>query len=370
MDQSQSPGERPRARSRGISFRSDKSSGSKPKVDISETAAEKARRDSIWKGGSKANPNAAMSEAQPGVDEKAPVADTPKAAAVFEKSTLASLRSIEHKDADGNPITDPDLSNPTRPRWERPLDTIRSFERAIDGDYKRKSMSRAASYDPREHFAGGGGGGHSRRSSYYGGGYNHSTYQSTTEVLRAPGYDSGSQVGGYYANRRPDSYYDNSSPIPSAPPTRNRYGQRVTSDTLPRSASQMGSRNGFYPQHGYQQSHDTVYTNGSDSTGPWANSTDPTSSENSSIDKMHANGKRVSPQPVDNYGYDGYNGNTIREEYGQDNEAGVYGGPSGYNGVSAVPSHAAPAPAARAPIKLGGGVAPLATLPKAVVFQQ
>lgn len=129
----------------------------------------------------------------------------------------------------------------------------------------------------------------------------------------------------------------------------------MTSDTLPRSASQMGSRNGFYPQHGYQQSHDTVYTNGSDSTGPWANSTDPTSSENSSIDKMHANGKRVSPQPVDNYGYDGYNGNTIREEYGQDNEAGVYGGPSGYNGVSAVPSHAAPAPAARAPIKLGGG---------------
>lgn len=129
MDQSQSPGERPRARSRGISFRSDKSSGSKPKVDISETAAEKARRDSIWKGGSKANPNAAMSEAQPGgassfslvpnsvffvvttmavaaqVDEKAPVADTPKAAAVFEKSTLASLRSIEHKDADGNPIS-------------------------------------------------------------------------------------------------------------------------------------------------------------------------------------------------------------------------------------------------------------------------
>jgi hypothetical protein len=34
---------------------------------------------------------------------------------------------------------DPDLSNPTRPRLERPLDTIRSFEKAIDAGYKRRS---------------------------------------------------------------------------------------------------------------------------------------------------------------------------------------------------------------------------------------
>ena len=32
----------------------------------------------------------------------------------------------------------PDLSNPTRPRWERPLDTIRSFEAAIDAEYKAR----------------------------------------------------------------------------------------------------------------------------------------------------------------------------------------------------------------------------------------
>jgi hypothetical protein len=38
---------------------------------------------------------------------------------------------------------DPDKSNPTRSRWERPLDTIRSFEAAIDGAYKRKSMIRS-----------------------------------------------------------------------------------------------------------------------------------------------------------------------------------------------------------------------------------
>ena len=38
---------------------------------------------------------------------------------------------------------DPDLSNPTRPRMERPLDTIRSFEAAIDGSYNRRASFRA-----------------------------------------------------------------------------------------------------------------------------------------------------------------------------------------------------------------------------------
>lgn len=85
---------------------------------------------------------------------------------VTERVTLDSLRDTQHKDADGNvicmykshiiriayannAIAEPDLSNPTRPRWERPLDTIRSFEKAIDGGYKRRSMSRAStSYTP------------------------------------------------------------------------------------------------------------------------------------------------------------------------------------------------------------------------------
>lgn len=40
-------------------------------------------------------------------------------------------------------LADPDLSNPTRNRWERPLDTIRSFEAAIEGDYARRSMYRS-----------------------------------------------------------------------------------------------------------------------------------------------------------------------------------------------------------------------------------
>lgn len=68
-----------------------------------------------------------------------------------------------------------------------------------------------------------------------------------------------------------------------------------------------GNGNGVYPQHGYHQSHDTVtsgQTYNSDSTGPWANGTDP-SSENSSLDRINA----TNPQ--------------------QDN---VYGGQNGYGG--------------------------------------
>ena len=38
------------------------------------------------------------------------------------------------RDVFGQPITVPDVSNPTRSRDERPLDTIRSFEYAVSGD--------------------------------------------------------------------------------------------------------------------------------------------------------------------------------------------------------------------------------------------
>lgn len=43
-------------------------------------------------------------------------------------------------------LADPDLSNPTRNRWERPLDTIRSFEAAIEGDYARRSIYRSGKF--------------------------------------------------------------------------------------------------------------------------------------------------------------------------------------------------------------------------------
>ena len=127
-------------------------------------------------------------------------------AAVFEKATIESLRAVQHKDRDGNLIgksrrvdavlcrlaldsdiavaAEPDLTNPTRSRWERPLDTIRSFDKNIEAGYKRRSLSRSGrfrdhsakdarhrlthadlvseSHDQREQLA-------SRRSSHYGG---------------------------------------------------------------------------------------------------------------------------------------------------------------------------------------------------------
>ena len=43
------------------------------------------------------------------------------------------------KDDEGNTINEPDRSNPTRYRFERPLDTIRSFNAAAEGTSHRRS---------------------------------------------------------------------------------------------------------------------------------------------------------------------------------------------------------------------------------------
>nr|ADO29925.1 hypothetical protein PP103 [Penicillium paxilli] len=77
----------------------------------------------------KADPNMALYEAQP-----MSVNTQPGTRDQF------SLRAIQHKDRSGNLITDPDLSNPTRNRLERPLDTIRSFEAAIDAHRRQDRM--------------------------------------------------------------------------------------------------------------------------------------------------------------------------------------------------------------------------------------
>lgn len=118
-----------------------------------------------------------------------------------------------------------------------------------------------------------------------------------------------SQNGGYYGGRQPS--YNDGGP---QRPMRGGYGNRMPSDG--------GRGNGVYPQPGYHQSHDTV---GSDSTGPWANSTDP-SSENSSLDRINATTK---PSP-DGYGYNNYSSGPIPEngQYAPQNGYGQrMGGP-------------------------------------------
>nr|POF16767.1 uncharacterized protein c19c7.04c [Quercus suber] len=315
MDQPTSPtSPRPHA-PRAFSHRSDRSNGSKGKIDLTESPADKAKRDGIWKNTSKANPNAAINEAQPG------------AAALLEESTLQPLRDITHKDVHGNIIADPDLSNPTRPRLERPLDTIRSFEKAIDNGYKRRSSYRSESYQDQT----------SRRNSGYFGANNENN------VNRY-----GQSSGGYYGGGRQDSYG------PGGPRTRYS-GSRMQSE----SAIQRP-----YGQHGYHQSQHTMNTDpGSDSTGPWATSTDP-SSENSSIDPNNSFAKPSDPygQGPNGYGHPngGAFGGPIFEEQGQGSYGETYPQQDGYNGRPVAAPPVQSPPEVRRPIQLGNsGNAPL-----------
>ncbi|EEH10744.1 predicted protein [Histoplasma capsulatum G186AR] len=163
--------------SSGKSEKSRKSSGSQHKIKLTETHEEKE----AYRPRTYADPTRAIQELQP-------------AAVALQKSNLESLRAIQHKDIYGNPITDPDLSNPTRHRFERPLDTIRSFEAAIDGSY----LNRRVSYIRGDESANGG---YSRRSSYFGdrgGGYgNH----------RIGGYNEQANYSNHrLAPSRPDSF--------------------------------------------------------------------------------------------------------------------------------------------------------------------
>ncbi|TPR08629.1 Aminopeptidase I zinc metalloprotease (M18) family protein [Aspergillus niger] len=178
------PAAPPGRQSRGFSFgaksdRSQRSSNSSKRPQISETSDEKHRRQLH----SKADPMVAMSEAQPNL-------------VALEQSTLGSLRTMQHKDQYGNIITDPDLSNPTRPRFERPLETIRSFEAAIYGTYS----SRPASYVRTESTPATPGPEHSRRGSYFGAQNGHA---------QRGHYDQGGHYNGRGAYSRPDSYVEN-----------------------------------------------------------------------------------------------------------------------------------------------------------------
>ncbi|GAM83506.1 hypothetical protein ANO11243_014940 [Dothideomycetidae sp. 11243] len=262
MDQHSSPS-RPRAGSRSFSLHSDKSGHGKDHVQTPGDRAEKERRDSFMRGESKANPNAAVQELQPQAE--------------------------------------PDLSNPTRSRWERPLDTIRSFERAIDGDYKRRTISRG----------------------------------------RFNGGPSPSKANGYYSNR-PESFYDSYGGAP--PPPRARFSRGMSEGGMGRHFNGYGQT----PQNGFNvASHE-----GSDSTGPWGNSTDP-SSQNSSYERLNGINKH-GQSPEHNYGaHDNYAARPINEEIDD------YGYPprppqKSFNQYGSPPPPPHAEPVARQPIKLGG----------------
>lgn len=250
MSPQQKRSDRPRAIS-SISYASTHShrssrSREERKLELTESAKDKRRLEG------KSDPTKALSEAQP-------------AAVALEDSNLDNLRMMQHKDQDGNLITDPDRSNPTRPRLERPLDTIRSFNAAAEGTTQRRSSYQR----PQSQF--GGWDAQSRRTSHYG------------SPGARPGPRPGSN-GGYY-NRaasygfRPDAFAEEGGPVQQVVPRPHHMRYQ--------SAPYMNGQESPGSIHSHQQSYETM-TSGSDEM---SKSTDP-SSQNSSFDQLHQMGQR------------------------------------------------------------------------------
>lgn len=267
------PETRPRSKST-LSFKSGKSGTSHSRK---ESHDEKQHLHAH----TKADPNAAMMESQP-------------IAAALEKPTLQSLRSFAHTDIRGNPIEEPDISNPTRSKWERPLDTIRSFEAAIDNEYRRRAQTMRADTNTEimSNY-----GGASRRSSYYGG-------------------HEQNRYSGYYGNRQAarDSWMDNAQGMggPVGGPPRGRYN-RMQQDPQ---YNRYSNGHNVYPNQGYHQSRDTVNTNGSNGSHSDPYGTDP-SSDNSSVERAAPPVRQ--PDMGEQYGFTGFGGGPIMEEGGQRN---------------------------------------------------
>ncbi|KAK3695088.1 hypothetical protein B0T22DRAFT_477786 [Podospora appendiculata] len=288
-------------KNRSFSFRSDKShdsngNGSKTtahvkSANLHETSAEKEAK----RIHSKADPTLAMNEAEP------------SAVAATGKSVLAPLRNIQHRDAFGNLIADPDRSNPTRSRWERPLDTIRSFEAAIDGGYSnRKSIYRSdadsiawGNNNNNNHAVAGARFSH---DSYYGGRPPSMMYSNRLEGGSQPDLR---QMGNGHRDNYPDHQqlgYNNSYPPVPQNPGRRGF-PRTTSELQFTQAQRLPNPNEYAIPNNHRSYETVASASGSGTSGePAGYQTDPTSSENSSIDRMQASVPRRPHEPVNDYG--------------------------------------------------------------------
>jgi len=277
---------RPRAAS-ALSHSSNKSRrsiSSSNKLDLTENHKDKKRLNT------KSDPSKALNEATP-------------AAVALEESNLEDLRTVRHKDNEGNVITDPDRSNPTRYRLERPLDTIRAFNAAAEG-----TSSRRSSFHQRQSPQYAYENSHSRRNSYYS--------NPASPQRPRPGY------GGYYRN---SSYgLGPQSSVEEVPGAAQMYGRNTRQQSNPYHGPTGDSPMSAQSQ---QYSYDNM-TSGSDENGK---STNP-SSQNSSFDQLHLrkpeepvydnpyvnelNFSPISPQkpylpyaaPSDNHGQDNFQG--------------------------------------------------------------
>ncbi|KAJ3579587.1 hypothetical protein NPX13_g979 [Xylaria arbuscula] len=295
---SQQQPSRSRPRSRAFSFRSDKSQKSANaqahKVNLTETSAEKEAH----RLHGKADPRMALNEREPAMEAQTVSSDRP------------ALRSIQHKDVQGNLITDPDRSNPTRSRWERPLDTIRGFEAAIDGGYNRKSIYRPDS----ESIAG-----WNRRSSYYGSEQPRGPPPRWSHLSHTgrPDNGRGAQESWYGRQNRTDNgMYDQRQSV-MVGSSRDSYYEGFDGGPYGNGGPGMGARNKYlrnqsepylngrernvYPMPNNHRSYETVASGtGTGSMGePVGYQTDPTSSENSSIDRRSPPKRQ---EPMNDYG--------------------------------------------------------------------
>ncbi|KAJ5299831.1 hypothetical protein N7476_011388, partial [Penicillium atrosanguineum] len=320
----------PPQRSRGFSVKSDKShisGNSGHKSQLSESSEEKHRRNLH----TKADPTIAMNELQP-------------MAVALEKSNMGSLREMEHKDQFGNVITDPDWSNPTRPRFERPLDTIKAFEAAIYGTYSsnRQSYIKTGS-SGRPHSISYHTNKHQMKPPHK---WATTAAEQVTTVNTIPpcisppvdltragpnghsnrGYDQNANYG-RAGPSRPDSVADNYGQENQTPyqNRRQRHPRRTDSDQVGYNGSQSN-----------QRSYDNVAAmsgSGSAYTGPYGQGTDP-SSLNSSMDQLSQYAQRADG---------GYNGqSSVGNTWGAPQQAQGQGPPVMQMSKSAKTAIAAP----------------------------
>ncbi|RMZ81214.1 hypothetical protein DV737_g2643, partial [Chaetothyriales sp. CBS 132003] len=340
------------SRARAVSSMSTVSASSRrskesKKLDLTESSKDKKRLNT------KADPSKALAEATP-----AEIAQS--------ETTIDNLRRLSVNDSQGNKITEPDRSNPTRYRFERPLDTIRSFNAAAEGTSHRRSSFNAHNRSD----------GPSPVPSPRGRPGPPAGYYRNSYATGAPGsvVEDAQEFQYYNGHSQPPRMRHPANPYPS-----NGNGPHGNAGFLQESPVSGSPRSN-------QPSYETM-TNGSDAEN--GKSTNP-SSLNSSHDQIyqlrkpdtyggHGHGQQRQQEHVQNYPYaadtqmpsagarnhDGYRGGRAGP-YGQQQHSlshgGAYGGPvqpgpgpapaAKENGA---PGGGSPVKGPRQPIKLDGG---------------
>ncbi|RMD40088.1 hypothetical protein DV735_g5060, partial [Chaetothyriales sp. CBS 134920] len=295
------------------------------KLDLTESSKDKRRLNT------KADPSKALAEATP-----AEIAQS--------ETTIDNLRRLSVNDSQGNRITEPDRSNPTRYRFERPLDTIRSFNAAAEGTSYRRSSYHAHQRSGSQYSEMGGG---NRQNSYYNNNNNGpSPMPSPRGRPGLPGgyyrnsYGMGAGPGAVVEDPQESQYYNGHSQAPRLRPGPNPYSSngngRHNSGHFPQESPISGSPRSNQP------SYETM-TNGSDAEN--GKSTNP-SSLNSSYDQIyqlrkpdtHGSQPRQQDHPqnhpyANDQSFSGWNHDNYRGgrpgPYGHHQQSSSYGGAYG-----------------------------------------